>query len=180
MRQVFQRDPSELILLIRGGDEESLGALYDRFGPPLFAFSLRRLGDPELAEQLVQDVMTRIWRSADRYDPDRGAVETWIFTMARSMVIDLARRQHRSQPLSADPADPGDDLEDLVRAEEVRIALERLTPEHREILHLAYFLALSQSQIADRTGLPLGTVKSRVYYALRAFRLACDELGVEQ
>lgn len=164
------------------GDEEAVTALYDIYAGPLYGFGLRRLGDPALAEELVQAVMTRLWRRAGRYQPARGSVRTWVFTMARTVAIDLYRRQPRAEPVDSlpEPADNVDELEALLRAEAVRAALDRLTPEHREVLDLGYFRGLSQSEIAGRLVLPLGTVKSRTFYALKAFRLACDELGVDR
>lgn len=164
------------------GDEEAVTALYDIYAGPLYGFGLRRLGDPALAEELVQAVMTRLWRRAGRYQPARGSVRTWVFTMARTVAIDLYRRQPRAEPVDSLPerADIVDELEALLRAEAVRAALDRLTPEHREVLDLGYFRGLSQSEIAGRLVLPLGTVKSRTFYALKAFRLACDELGVDR
>jgi RNA polymerase sigma-70 factor, ECF subfamily len=162
------------------GDEDAVGALYDTYAGALYGFGLRRLGDPALAEELVQAVMTRLWRSARRYEPARGSVRTWVFTIARNAAIDLHRRRPRATPTAEVPeqVDTVDELETLLRAEAVRAALDRLGPEHREVLDLAYFRGLTQAEIADRLGLPLGTVKSRTFYALKAFRLACDELGV--
>lgn len=161
------------------GDEEAMAALYDTYAGPVYAFGLRRLGDPELAEELVQAVLLRMWRHADRYAADRGTVRTWVFTIARSTAIDLHRRRpRRTEPLHELP-DGADELENLLRAEAVRAALDRISEEHRAVLDLAYFRGLRQVEIAERLGLPLGTVKSRTFYALRAFRLACDELGVD-
>jgi RNA polymerase sigma-70 factor, ECF subfamily len=162
------------------GDEAAVEALYDTYAGPLYGFGLRRLGDPTLAEELVQAVMMRLWRTARRYRPERGSVRTWVFTIARTTAIDLHRRQPRSEAVAEvpEPRLVEDELEALVRAEAVRVALDRLSEEHREILELAYFRGLTQTQIAERTGIPVGTVKSRTFYALRAFRLACDELGV--
>lgn len=161
------------------GDDEAMTALYDAFAGPLYAFGLRRLGDPGLAEELVQAVLLRVWRQAERYDPTRGSVRTWVFTIARSTIVDLLRRQPRPTAPLPDVTDTLDELEHLVRAEAVRAALDRLSEEHRQVLDLAYFRGLRQADIAERLGLPLGTVKSRTFYALRAFRLACDELGVD-
>ncbi len=163
------------------GDEGAVRALYDVYAGPLYGFALRRLGDPMLAEELVQLVMTTLWRRADRYDPARGSVRTWVFTIARSAVIDLYRSQPHAQPSDDLPeqAEIIDELASLLRAEAVRAALDRLSNEHRQILELAYFRGLVQTEVADRLGLPLGTVKSRTFYALKAFRLACEELEVD-
>jgi RNA polymerase sigma-70 factor, ECF subfamily len=163
------------------GDAEAVVALYDVYAGPIYGFGLQRLGDPQLAEDLVQAVMTRVWRFAGRYQPDRGSVRTWVFAIARTAAVDLYRRRPRATPYEHVPeqAEVVDELDRLLRAEAVRAALDRLGAEHREVLRLAYFRGLSQREIAERLSLPLGTVKSRTYYALKSFRLACDELGVD-
>lgn len=174
------RSEAALVARAAEGDEDAVAVLYEVYAGPLYGFGLRRLGDPLLAEELVQVVMTRLWRLGSRYEPDRGSVRTWVFTIARSTVIDLYRRQPAATPTGdlADQPDVVDELEALIRAEAVRTALDRLSAEHREVIDLAYFGGLTQAEIAARLGLPLGTVKSRTFYALKAFRLACDELGV--
>lgn len=172
---------AELLGHAARGDETAVAALYDCYAGPLYGFALRRLGDPQLAEELVQRVMTRLWQLADRYDPARGTVRTWVFTIARTGVVDLQRdtfRRRRADTKVEAPAGE-DELDALLRAETVRAALDRLSREHREVLDLAYFGGLTQTEVAERLSLPLGTVKSRTYYALKALRLACDELGVE-
>jgi RNA polymerase sigma-70 factor, ECF subfamily len=162
------------------GDADAVARLYDVYAGPLYGFGFRRLGDRALAEELVQTVMTRLWQRADRYQPARGSVRTWVFAIARNVAVDLHRRRPRALAVAElpDAVDTVDELEDLVRAEAVRAALERLSDEHREVLRLAYDAGLTQRQIAERLGIPVGTVKSRTYYALKAFRLACQELGV--
>ncbi len=175
-------DEAALLARAAHGDEDAVASLYDAYAGPLYGFGLRRLGDPALAEELVQTVMTRIWRFAGRYEPARGSVRTWVFAIARTAAVDLHRARPRAEPTATVPesAEIVDELDGLLRAEAVRAALERLTNEHREVLELAYFRGYSQSEISDRLGLPLGTVKSRTFYALKAFRLACDELGVDR
>lgn len=169
----------ELVGLVARGDERAVTVLYDRYAGPLYGFGLRRLGDRSLAEQLVQEVMTRLWRAAGRFDPERASVRTWIFTMARSVVIDLHRQRKRPRAVAV-VEEPTDELDQLLRAELVRAAIERLTVEHRTVLEVLYFEGLTQAEAAARLGVPVGTVKSRAYYALRAMRLACDELGVDR
>jgi RNA polymerase sigma-70 factor, ECF subfamily len=180
MSEPAGRSEAALVARAAEGDEDAVAVLYEVYASPLYGFGLRRLGDPLLAEELVQAVMTRLWRHGARYEPTRGSVRTWVFMIARTTVIDLYRRQPEATPTGdlADQVDVVDELEALVRAEAVRTALERLSAEHREMLDLAYYRGLSQAEIAARLGLPLGTVKSRTFYALKAFRLACDELGV--
>jgi RNA polymerase sigma-70 factor, ECF subfamily len=173
---------AELLARAANGEEDAVAALYDSYAGALYGFGLRRLGDHGLAEELVQAVMTRLWRIGHRYDPARGSVRTWVFTIARTTAVDLHRRQPAASPPAYAPEalEAFDELEHLLRAEAVRAALDRLTTEHREVLDLAYFRGMTQAEIAERLGLPLGTVKSRTYYALKAFKLACDELGVDQ
>lgn len=167
---------------VAAGERRALTLLYDTYGPALFAFGVRRLGDRELAEELVQQVVVNIWRRADRYDPARGSVRTWVFAIARNVAVDLHRRRRPEGPTgdleeTVDVA-ASEELDRLLRAEAVRSALERLSPDHRRVLELAYFRGLDQATTAARLGLPVGTVKSRTYYALRALRLTLSELGV--
>lgn len=171
----------ELLERAAAGDERALAVLYDTYAGPLYGYGLQRLGDPQLAEEFVQGVMVKLWRLASRYDRTRASVTTWVYTIARTVAIDVHRRRSRWEEPAPAPDHPEtvDALDDLLRAEAVRAALERVSPEHREVLRLAYFAGLSQAEIASRLGLPLGTVKSRTYYGLRALRLACEELGVE-
>lgn len=175
--------PIDVALLARAarGDEDAVSALYEAYAGPLYGFGMRRLHDPLLAEELVQVVMTSLWRHGARYEASRGSVRTWVFAIARNAVVDLYRRQPRALPVATvpEPAEMVEELDRLLRAEAVRTALDRLSPDHREVLDLAYYRGFSQPEIADRLGLPLGTVKSRTFYALKAFRLACDELGVD-
>ncbi len=138
---------AEAALLTRaaGGDEAAVAALYDAYARPLWAFGLRRLGDRELAEELVQRVMTRLWRSAGRYDSSRASVRSYVFTIARTTAVDLHRQRARQpQPRSdAQIAASGlaavDELDVSLQTEAVRAALDRLSRDHREMLDLAYF-----------------------------------------
>lgn len=165
-----------------GGSQRAAAQLYDAYADALYAYGLHHLGDAELAEDLVQRVLEKLWRRATSYDPERGPVAAYVFSIARSTVVDLQRAAARL-PRPSDDIDEEalavDDVADQVLlAASVRAALGRLNPDHRRVLELAYTRGLSQQQIATQLDLPLGTVKSRTYYALRAFRLACEELGV--
>lgn len=164
------------------GSQRAAAQLYDAYADALYAYGLHHLGDAELAEELVQRVLEKLWRRAANYDPERGPVAAYVFTIARSTVADLRRTAARV-PQPVDEVDEqvlavDDAAEQVLLAASVRTALERLNPDHRRVLELAYTRGLSQRQIAKQLDLPLGTVKSRTYYALRAFRLACEELGV--
>jgi RNA polymerase sigma-70 factor, ECF subfamily len=166
------------------GDERAASVLYDRYADALYGYGLRRLHDEELAEELVQRVVEKAWRRASTYDPARGPVGAFLFAIAASTVHDLRRRQARyPQPVEEVPnlaTSADDEAEQVLLAATVQAALERLTAEHRRVLQLAYGRGLSQREIAEFLSLPLGTVKSRTYYALRSLRLACEELGVRR
>ncbi|MFA9432402.1 sigma-70 family RNA polymerase sigma factor [Egicoccus sp. AB-alg2] len=170
-----------LLAEVAAGDQRAAAALYDAYAGPLYGFGLQRLGDRELAEELVQRVLLTLCRRADRYDPGRGPVRAYVFAIAGSTVVDLRREAARRPSPTATIAaieDAPDTADRVVAAATVRAALERLGDEHRRVLELAYHRGLTQREIAEVLELPLGTVKSRTYYALRAFRLACEELGV--
>jgi RNA polymerase sigma-70 factor, ECF subfamily len=161
---------------------EAMRALYRLYGGELYGFALNALGDRGAAEEIVQEVFLRAWRNAGRYDPERAAVRTWLYQIARNAIIDSRRRaavrpglpQH--EPL--DEREGGASLEQAMLGWQVAAALERLTPEHRQMIRMAQFRGLTMREIAAHTGLPLGTVKSRTWYALRSLRLVLEEMGV--
>ncbi len=166
-----RRSEDELIGAVAAGDEAAFGALYDRFARPLYALGLRWLQDIEDAEELVNDTLIRAWRQAAGFDPARGRASAWLFGIARHVAIDRLRsRGRRPSPAVEGGREPIGhlDVEGLAEAWEIAAALERLPAVQREVLLLAYRDDLSQSQIAEVLGVPLGTVKSRTYHALRA------------
>ena len=163
---------------------EVLVDLYERYGYRLYGLGLRLLGDRGMAEELVQDTFVRLWRSAGRFDPERGSARTFIYTLAHRAAIDLQRRT-AARPLRA-PRDESagepamieldeDPFERLLSGLELREALDALSTKHREVLELHFLEDVSQKEIADRLGVPLGTVKTRAHYALRALRLEMEE-----
>jgi RNA polymerase sigma-70 factor (ECF subfamily) len=162
---------------------EALRALYRSYAGELLGFALNALGERGAAEEVVQEVFTRAWRNADRYDPERGSVRTWLYQIARHAIIDMRRRASARPALASgepqvDPGAGGDSIEQAMLGWQVAAALERLTPEHRQMIRLAHFQGLSVREIADRCELPIGTVKSRTWYALRSLRLVLEEMGV--
>ncbi|MFA9446059.1 RNA polymerase sigma factor [Egicoccus sp. AB-alg6-2] len=173
---------AELLAGAARGDERAATVLYDRYADGLYGYGLQRLRDEELAEELVQRVLEKAWRRAGTYDPARGTVGAFLFAIAASTVADLrrtaARRPRPVGELHDRDAAVDDDAERVLLAAAMRTALGRLAPDHRRVLELAYERGLSQREIADVLRLPLGTVKSRTYYALKTLRLACEELGV--
>jgi RNA polymerase sigma-70 factor, ECF subfamily len=176
--------PSDAQLMERlRGDAtgEALRALYRAYAGELLGFALNALGERGAAEEIVQEVFTRAWRHADRYDPDRGSVRTWLYQIARHAIIDMRRRASARPSLA--PGEPlleagRDSIEQAMLGWQVAAALERLTPEHRQMIRLAHFQGLSVREIADQCQLPIGTVKSRTWYALRSLRLVLEEMGV--
>jgi RNA polymerase sigma-70 factor (ECF subfamily) len=162
---------------------ESLRALYRSYAGELLGFALNALGERGAAEEVVQEVFTRAWRNADRYDPARGSVRTWLYQIARHAIIDMRRRASARPALAtgdsyAETGTSGDSIEQAMLGWQVAAALERLTPEHRQMIRLAHFQGLSVREIAERCELPIGTVKSRTWYALRSLRLVLEEMGV--
>ena len=170
---------ADLLRAVAAGDRgQPMRELYQRYAPRIYGLGVQVLGDRGLAEELVQETFVRLWRSAPRFDPDRGSPATFVYAIARRLAIDLWRRPS-SRPLMADEAPPDDDQMDrvLIRLD-VRDVLNSLSDAHREVLTLSYHEHLKQSEIAERLGIPLGTVKTRSYHALRSLKAALDQRGI--
>jgi len=175
----------QLIQRVRADDTgEAMRALYRAYSGELFGFALHALGERGAAEELVQEVFTRAWRHAGSYDPGRGSVRTWLYQIARHAIIDARRRASvrpalpLHAPGEAEAGEAGPTIEQAMLGWQVVAALERLTPEHRQVIRLAHFQGLTMREIAERCELPVGTVKSRTWYALRSLRLVLEEMGV--
>lgn len=168
---------SELLQRVAGGDRAAFETLYRRFARPVFGLALRRLGDRGRAEDAVQDTFASVWRAARTYRPERGPGASWLYAVARNAISDRGRAKTEvaadvPEEVSVDP-EPPDRAEASWTAWRVHRALEELPAHERTVLELAYWGGLSQSEVADFLGIPLGTVKTRTRTALR--RLA-DEL----
>lgn len=155
----------DLIRRIARRDADAFEALYRRYAKPVFGLALRRLGDRMRAEDAVQETFAAIWRSAKTYRPERGAGAPWLYTVARNSIVDRSRS--RSEPpaeipetASGEPG-PAERAETTYVAWRVHRALEGLGGSERDVIELAYYGELSQSEIADFLGIPLGTVKTR-------------------
>ena len=162
---------SELLTRVGYGDGWAFETLYRRYSRPVFGLALRRLGDRTRAEEAVQETFTSVWRSARTYKPERGPGAPWLYAVARNAIVDGART--RTDALVAEPRDePADEAGPSERAEQhwvawrVHRALEELPETERVVLELAYWKGLSQSEIAERIDVPLGTVKTRTRSAL--------------
>jgi len=163
---------------VRAGDTRALEELYDRHGDLLYSLVMRILRSAADAEEVVQEAWLQAWRKAGSFDPARGTVAAWLITIARNRAIDRLRSEgsrERAQALAgAEPAAPVADASSEVGqrtlAEHMASALAMLERQHREVLELAYFGGLSQTEIATRLGAPLGTVKSWSRQALARLR----------
>ena len=170
-------DP-ELLRRMRLGDEAALEALYVRYGGLVYTLALRIVGDPELAREVVQDTFLRSWDGRETYDAQRGRVPWWLMGIARNRAIDLlrsrshqARIRERATPLSEIPVALTGDPADAVAARRAVVdALRELSDVQRVAIELAYYGGLTQTEIADKLGEPLGTIKSRTREAIERLR----------
>lgn len=180
-------DDQTLIGLIVHARAEALGELYDRYGRLVYSLALNSVGDPATAEEITQDVFLRVWQRAGQYRADRAKVSTWLTSITRHRAIDqLRRRGSRPEQHAvawaqvapgAEPAAEGPEgtVSLGLERERVRAAIAALPPEQQQVLALAYFQGLSQSQIAEATGQPLGTVKTRIRLGMQKLRETLQE-----
>lgn len=182
----------ELMERVRGGDAPALEALYDRYVRQCFGLALRLLtNDTRLAEEAVQDVFMKLWSRPDAYSPQKGKFASWLLSLVHHRCIDELRRRSRTEVpldfgetgsrLDTEPdseADPGEQAWMREEQREILAALNEISPSQREVIELAYFGGLSQSQIAERLKQPLGTVKTRVRLGLQALRAILEKRGL--
>lgn len=191
MGRAVDSEDQALVQRMANGDDQALGVLYDRWHAVVHGVVARMLRQAEDVEDVVEETFWQAWRQASRFDRSRGAVQTWLLTIARSRALDRVRalRRRREEPLEGDDGqlvvqqaaegDPGLDAEASERRRIVGAALSGLPAEQREALELGYFGGLSQTEIAERTGQPLGTVKTRMRLALQKLRSQLKVLGGE-
>ena len=161
-------------------DEGALARLYDETSPMVYGLALRVLKDPHAAEEATLDVYLQVWRQAGTFDPARGNVTAWLLMLARSRSIDRLRSrtrgERRNEPLTAaeilpdEGPSPDETADRAIRKRRIASALERLAPEQRDLIVTAFFTGLSHSEIAAETGLPLGTVKTRIRLGMTKLR----------
>jgi len=167
--------------------EAAISALYDRYSRTVYGVGLKILGDRPSAEELVQDVFLKVWRSAGTFDSSRSSFSTWLYRVTRSCALDLYRKRASRIPQVSDgephiaiardsSAGPQEVVDESWLSWRVSRALEVLDAPHREVIELAYFGGLSQREISERTGMPLGTVKTRT---TRAFKSLRTELTIQ-
>src|SRR5579884_4060440 len=164
-----------LVALMARSEEVALAELYDRFGRVAWGIAFRVLRDRALAEDAVQDAFLGAWRGAARFAPERGSVRSWLLTLVHRRAVDLVRREERRR-VDPEPEDHGrvqraaDDALLRLERERVQAALARLPDRERETLELAYYGGFTQSELAERLGAPLGTIKSRMFSGLAHLR----------
>jgi RNA polymerase sigma-70 factor, ECF subfamily len=165
-----------LVSAMAAGDQDALATLNQRYGHALSAVAARILHDEADAEEVAADVLWQLWRAASRFDRGRGSVGAWIMMTVRSRSIDRLRARKAREPRGNDPGehisadDPSNEIHSAEQRRKVEGALATLNDGERELLRLAYFSDLSQSEIAERTSIPLGTVKSRMRSGLIRLR----------
>jgi RNA polymerase sigma-70 factor, ECF subfamily len=180
-----QASDSALVEKMMAGDESALAALYDRYSGMLFAMLLRILRDRHAAEEVLQDLFLQLWRNAGSFDASRGSLPAWLMVIGRNRAISRLRRRDSQEVLEDVEAWPANavasslDIENETQRAQLmarlRTALAALPSEQREAVELAYFEGMTQTEIAERTGSPLGTVKSRVRAALQSLKELFDD-----
>lgn len=178
-------EDAALLKQVGTGDEAALEVIYARYGGACFSLARRILDDAQLAEDVVQQVFLALWQGSG-YDASRGAVSTWLLSVTHHKAVDAVRRESRRRTrlageqalleTAASGPGPDDQAWAALRAERTRDGLRELPAEQREVLLLAYYGGYTQREIAEMTGLPLGTVKSRTLAAMRKLR---DVLGTD-
>jgi RNA polymerase sigma-70 factor (ECF subfamily) len=162
--------------------DAAMRSAYEAHGAELFRFARRALGDAGQAEDAVQEAFVRAWRASDRYDPSRASQRTWLFAILRNVVIDQARARRIRPPMAPDGAEseqigPDDEIDQVLTGWQVEAALETLAADQRRVLLEVHWRGRPYAEVAKELGVPEGTVKSRVYYGLRAMRTALEAGG---
>jgi RNA polymerase sigma-70 factor (ECF subfamily) len=189
LRRLTHLSDEALVALVARGDESALGELYDRVWRVAYGIAYRVLRDDRLAEDAVQEGFLTAWRSAAAFRADRAKASTWIVTLVHRRAVDIVRREERrrAEPLESesrpDPVDQTGSAEDAAwlgfERDRVQAALRALPDTQREAIELAYYGGYSQSELAERLGVPLGTIKSRMFAGLARLRELLDEAGAE-
>ncbi len=153
---------------------------YAAHAAELYGFAVRSLGDSGLAEETVQETFLRAWRAGERFDPQIGSLRTWLFAILRNVVIDLGRARAARPTVSDAGAEPSvEPFEEALLAWQIEEAMRQIGEQHRRVLVETYYRGRPYAEVAAELGVPEGTVKSRVYYGLRALRIVLEEMGYE-
>jgi RNA polymerase sigma-70 factor (ECF subfamily) len=167
-------DEMRLVARIRAGDQQAMSELYDRYSRVVYAVALRVLQDAAAAEDILQDVFLQLWRNPDAFDASRGNLTAWLAVIARHRSIDRLRKRRPETDIEdciiAGGPDLRDETERTLVVEKVRAALAEMNPDQRGVLELAFFQGLTHTEIAEKTGQPLGTIKTRIRSGLKYLR----------
>jgi RNA polymerase sigma-70 factor, ECF subfamily len=184
-RDLAHLSDEALVALAARSEQSALAELYDRYGRPAYGLALRILRDERLAEDAVQEGFLAVWRTAGRFVPERGKASTWILTLVHRRAVDLVRREERrrADTLEHAPEQGGGAADEQawlrLQRERVQHALTQLPDQQREAIELAYYGGFTQSELAERLGQPLGTIKSRMFMGLSRLRELLGEPGLE-
>lgn len=160
--------------------ERDVREAYAAHSGELYGFAMRSLGDSGLAEEAVQETFVRAWRAGERFDPEIGSLRTWLFAILRNVVIDLSRARAARPRVAEGGIEPAvEPLEQALLAWQVEEAMRRIGEDHRRVLLETHFRGRPYNEVAAELGVPEGTVKSRVYYGLKALRVVLEEMGYE-
>ena len=172
----------QLMVQLQEGHQAALSALYDRYVGRVYGMALQKLTDPAEAEDITHDVFVNLWQRASTFQPDRGKLSSWLLTVAHNQIVDTLRRRRRAgeahEAIARDPVAVSEVAQENTAAiaeqneetRQVRQALETLPPDQREVIVLSYYQGYSQSEIAERVQIPLGTVKGRMRLAMVRLR----------
>jgi len=174
MRHPDATDDSRLIVRIRAGEQGAMSELYDRYSSVVYGVALRVLQDAAAAEDVLQDIFLQLWRKPEAFDSSRGSLGAWLAVIARHRSIDRLRQRRPETDIEevviAGGTDLRDETERSLVIEKVRQALGEMNEDQRKALELAYFQGLTHTEIAERTGEPLGTIKTRIRSGLQLLR----------
>src|SRR6266851_938371 len=172
----YPKDERGLIARIHSGDENAMADLYDRYSGIVYGVALRVLGSTAAAEDVLQEVFLQLWRNPDAFDANRGKLAAWLSVIARNRAIDHLRKRQPEEDIADLPISTGVNLEDeaanRLAVEKVRNVLGRIPQDQRRLLEMAFFEGMTHSEIAVKTGEPLGTVKTRIRAGLLTLRKA--------
>ena len=167
-------DDMRLVARVRAGDQQALAELYDRYSKVVYSVALRVLQDTGAAEDILQDIFLQLWRKPDAFDSSRGSLAAWLAVIARHRSIDRLRKRHPETDLEncviASGTDWRDETERSLVIEKVRVVMNEMGPDQRTALEMAFFQGLTHTEIAEKTGEPLGTIKTRIRSGLQQLR----------
>jgi RNA polymerase sigma-70 factor (ECF subfamily) len=160
--------------------ERDVREAYAAHASELFGFAVRSLGDAGLAEEAVQETFLRAWRAGERFDPQIGSLRTWLFAILRNVVIDLGRARAARPGVAEQGIEPSvEPFDEALLSWQIEEAMRRIGEDHRRVLVETYYRGRPYAEVAEELGVPEGTVKSRVYYGLRALRVVLEEMGYD-